>query len=127
MNLPSTAARICHAHPDGYVAALPGIDRKTMVEGACSQLVEFKLAKGAVIPIHQHPQEQTGYLLSGHLILNLGGVDHSMRGGDAWCIPGRIEHGVRVIEDSVAIEIFSPAREDYRSSTGTSSPRMGTT
>jgi quercetin dioxygenase-like cupin family protein len=33
--------------------------------------------------------------------------------GDSWCIPGGAEHEAQVLEDSVAIEVFSPIREDY--------------
>ena len=32
---------------------------------------------------------------------------------DSWCIPGNIEHGAEILADSVAIEVFSPVREDY--------------
>ncbi len=33
--------------------------------------------------------------------------------GDGWNIAGHVEHGVDVLEDSVVVEVFSPAREDY--------------
>jgi hypothetical protein len=29
-------------------------------------------------------------------------------------VPGGVEHEVEVIEDSVAIDVFSPPRDDYR-------------
>jgi quercetin dioxygenase-like cupin family protein len=32
--------------------------------------------------------------------------------GDSWCIPGGMEHGAEILEDSVAIEVFSPVRDD---------------
>jgi quercetin dioxygenase-like cupin family protein len=107
-------ASVRHASPTGYVRAIEGIRRKTMLDGAHTQLVEFKLAKGAMIPVHSHPQEQTGYLMSGRMILTIAGADHAMRAGDSWTIPGGVKHGVKVLEDSVAIEVFSPGREDYR-------------
>ena len=114
MSSSSAQASVCHAAPTGYVRAIEGIRRKTMLNGAHTQLVEFKLAKDAVIPVHSHPQEQTGYLVSGRMILTIAGGDHEMRPGDSWTIPGGVEHGVKVLEDSVTIEVFSPAREDYR-------------
>ncbi len=107
--------QVCHASPTGYVPALTGIVRKTMGVGAHTLLAEFKLSKGAVIPAHSHPQEQTGYLVSGHLHFKIAGVEHEVRAGGSWTIPGGVEHGVNVIEDSVAIEVFSPVRDDYRS------------
>ena len=96
------------------MSALAGIHRKTLLDGGRTQLVEFKLATGAVIPPHQHPQEQTGYLLSGHMIMTIAGQAHDVCAGDSWTIPGGVEHGVRVLADSVAIEVFSPVRQDYR-------------
>jgi quercetin dioxygenase-like cupin family protein len=116
MSPPSTSvqARVYHASPKGYVSALAGIQRKTLLDGGRTQLVEFKLATGAVIPVHQHAQEQTGYLLSGHMIMTIAGQVHEMGAGDSWTIPGGVEHGVHVLEDSVAIEVFSPVRQDYR-------------
>ena len=114
MSSSSARAGVRHASPTGYVRAIEGIRRKTLLDGARTQLVEFKLAQGAVIPVHSHPQEQTGYLLSGHMILTIAGDDHEMRPGDSWTIPGGVEHGVKVLEDAVVIEVFAPAREDYR-------------
>jgi quercetin dioxygenase-like cupin family protein len=113
-SLPPPPPKVRHAGPAGYADALPGILRKTLVDGGRTQLVEFKLKKGSAIPAHDHPQEQTGYLVSGHIILNIGGADHEMRTGDAWTIPGDIEHRATILDDSVAIEVFSPGRRDYR-------------
>ena len=106
--------KVRHADATGYADALEGIRRKTMLEGGRTQLVEFRLARRAVIPVHQHPQEQTGYLVSGRLILTIAGVDHAMNPGDAWTIPGGVEHGAKILKHSVAIEVFSPVRPDYR-------------
>lgn len=57
--------------------------------------------------------EQTGYLVSGEMELTIGGESFKAGPGDAWCIPGGMEHGAVVVEDSVAIEVFAPVREDY--------------
>jgi unsaturated pyranuronate lyase len=95
------------------VDALPGVRRKTMVHGPNTLLAEFHLARDAVIPLHRHPQEQTGYLVSGHLVFTVAGVAHDLHPGDSWMIPGDVEHGVRVVEDSVVVEVFSPVRADY--------------
>jgi len=92
---------------------LPGIRRKTMVHGPHTLLAEFHLARDAVIPLHQHPQEQTGYLVSGHAVFTIAGVRHEVRPGDSWSIPGGVEHGVRIVQDSVIVEVFSPVRPDY--------------
>jgi quercetin dioxygenase-like cupin family protein len=99
--------------PDGYMDPLPGIKQKTLVWGDKTLMTEFRLASGSPLPIHAHPYEQTGYLVSGHITLFIGGKPHDVRPGDSWSIPGGVEHGADPLADSVAIEVFSPVREDY--------------
>jgi quercetin dioxygenase-like cupin family protein len=96
-----------------YCSVLDGIERKTLVHGEKTLMTEFRLRKGAVLPRHSHPHEQTGYLVRGHIRLFIGTRQHEARGGDAWCIPGGVEHGADILEDSVAVEVFSPVRDDY--------------
>lgn len=100
---------------EGYKVALKGIQLKPLVHGENTLLCEFKLEKGNVLPTHMHPQEQTGYLVSGRINLIIGGEKFEVRPGDSWCIPGNVEHGAEVFENSVAVEVFSPVREDYLS------------
>ena len=102
---------------DGYKDVLNKIKMKTLVYGDKTLMVEFRLAKGADLPAHQHPHEQTGYLVSGRIDLTIGGVVHAVRPGDSWCIPGNAKHANYAIRDSVVIEIFSPIREDLHPDT----------
>jgi quercetin dioxygenase-like cupin family protein len=76
-------------------------------------LVEFRLKKGNLLPQHGHPHEQTGYLVTGHLRLSIGGVVNDVRPGDSWSIAGGVAHGAEIVEDSVAVEVFAPVRADY--------------
>ena len=100
-------------HDAGYIPVTEGITRKTLVHGKNTLMTEFVLKKGAVLPAHQHPQEQTGYLVSGHMVLTIGNDVHEVRAGDSWMIPGNVEHRATIVADSVAVEIFSPVRDDY--------------
>ena len=97
----------------GYKQAIAGIRMKTLVFGDKTLFTEFLLDKGSVLPKHAHPHEQTGYLLSGRIMLSIKGRTFEAQPGDSWCIPGNVEHGAEILEDSVAIEVFSPVREDY--------------
>jgi len=108
-----TAGIFAHAGDDGYIDALPGIRRKTLAYGGATLLTEFRLEAGAVLPIHDHPQEQTGYLVAGRLRLTIGDETRDMSPGDAWSIPGGVAHGGVALEDAAAVEVFSPVREDY--------------
>jgi quercetin dioxygenase-like cupin family protein len=97
----------------GYHLAIEGIEQKTLVYGEKTLMTEFLLKKGSILPRHSHPHEQTGYLVKGHIRLSFNGKEYVVEAGDSWCIPGGAEHGAEIIEDSIAIEVFSPVREDY--------------
>jgi quercetin dioxygenase-like cupin family protein len=99
--------------PDGYFSRVSGIDQKTLAHGERTLMAEFHLAKGSLLPAHSHPNEQTGYLISGRMIFTVNGRRYDARPGDAWCIAAGVEHSAEIIEDSVAVEVFSPVREDY--------------
>ncbi len=98
---------------DGYREILPQIRVKTLAYAHRTLTVEFRMAAGANLPRHAHIHEQAGYLVSGHIRLSIGDRSYDVYTGDAWTIPGDIEHGAEIIEDSVAVEVFSPVREDF--------------
>lgn len=97
----------------GFIQAFKGVKYKTLALGATMHLLEFHLDKGADVPMHRHPHEQTGYLISGKMTFVIDGESFEALPGDAWNIPGETEHGVEVHEDAVVLEVFSPVREDY--------------
>jgi quercetin dioxygenase-like cupin family protein len=98
---------------DHYKEPLPGIRQKTIVYGDKTLMTEFLLEKNSTLPEHSHPYDQTGYLVSGHIQLKIGNEKFDTHAGDAWCIPVNVAHGAHIIQDSVAVEIFSPVRKDY--------------
>ncbi len=97
-----------------YCKIAEGIQIKTLVIGESTLMTEFKLSKNALIPFHSHPYEQTGYLISGNIILHIEKDKYEMKKGDSWCIPKDIPHQAEVLEDSTVLELFSPPREDYK-------------
>ncbi len=103
---------------EGYVPALPGITRKTLVHGAQTLMAEFRLQAGSTLPRHAHPHEQTGCLVNGHLRLTIGPETRDLRPGDSWCIPGGVQHEAVALADTVAVEVFAPVREDYLPAAG---------
>jgi len=98
---------------EDYAIPVPGIKQKTLAFGDRTLMTEFLLAKDSVLPDHVHPYEQTGYLVKGHIVVRIGQTEHDATPGDAWCVPMNVAHGARVLEDSVAVEVFSPVRADY--------------
>jgi len=102
----------------GYAEAMPGIQIKTLVHGDKTLMTEFLLKAGSTLPQHTHPHEQTGYLVTGRIRLSIGEEVVEAGPGDSWCIPGDMAHSAEILEDSVAVEVFSPVREDYLSLLG---------
>ena len=96
-----------------HTEIVKGVHLKTMVYGESTLMTEVKMEKGAVIPPHQHPHEQTGYLVSGHMDFLVNGAHIIAKPGDSWNIAGDVEHGATALEESLVVEVFSPVREDY--------------
>ena len=102
----------CHSD-EGFHQATYKILMKTLVHGKNTLMTEFRLEQGAKLPRHSHPHEQTGYLVSGQMELTIGSETMTINPGDSWCIAGEMEHEAIVNIDTIAIEVFSPIREDY--------------
>ncbi len=96
------------------VEMFPGVVRRTITYGERLMLVEVTIDEGAVVPIHTHPHEQTGYLISGRFLFELGGEKRELGPGDCWLVPANVPHQVTALERSLCVDIFSPPREEYR-------------
>ena len=97
----------------GYTEIIKGIRIKTLCYGDSMLMTEFLLQKGAILPEHSHPNEQTGYLIKGKIRLFIGNEVHELVPGDSWNVAKDLIHRAEILEESVAIEVFSPVREDY--------------
>ena len=99
---------------DNFVKTIEGVEVKTTVHGQQSLMSRFRMKKGSVLPPHSHDDyEQTGYLLTGRIILTIGSDSIEMNPGDSWCIGCGVEHKAEILEDSEALEVFTHPREDY--------------
>ena len=54
------------------VEMLPGVFRRAMTDGERMMLCEVHMDANAVVPMHTHPHEQTGYLVSGRCRSEIG-------------------------------------------------------
>ncbi len=96
-----------------YNDILPGIKIKTLVHGEKTLMTKFVMESGSTLPKHSHPYEQTGYLLNGKIRLSIGEKTFDVAPGDSWCIDSGVAHSAEILEDSSALEIFTPPRADY--------------
>lgn len=90
-----------------------GVTRRILAHSDNLMLTEHTLEKGAVLPDHKHAHEQLVYLLKGEISLDMGGKPLNMKAGDSLVIASNISHKVTALTKSLALDIFSPTRQDY--------------
>ena len=91
-----------------------GAVRKILAYDKNLMTVELRFEKGAVGAKHSHPHEQIGYIVSGSLIYQEEGQeDKVLTTGDTYYVAPNVVHGVKVLEDTKLLDIFTPMREDF--------------
>lgn len=93
--------------------AFPGLTRRVLAFNENIMLTEHTMEKGSEFPRHSHPHDQLAYLISGHIRVSAGDRVFEASSGDSFVLRGGIEHQVWALERSVALDIFTPVREDY--------------
>ncbi|MDP9171959.1 MAG: cupin domain-containing protein [Acidobacteriota bacterium] len=76
-------------------------------------VARLRLLKGAIVPMHHHVNEQITMLESGALRFEVAGEQVLVRAGDVLRIPPGAPHMVETLEDSMAVDLFTPPREDW--------------
>lgn len=88
---------------------------RQFITGTNTMLARIGLKKGAVVPEHEHLHEQISHVVEGALLFRIEGEEKTVRAGEIVCIPPHVPHGVVALEDSVALDIFNPPRQDWLS------------
>ena len=98
-----------------FKALFPGI-RAQLVAGEKIMFARVALEPNGTVPEHAHPHEQYGFIVEGEVDFTIGGEMRHLVPGDYYAIPGDVPHAVKVgPSGAVALDIFSPPREDYLS------------
>lgn len=90
--------------------------QRRLVTGDRMMLAHVYLAKGAVVPRHQHENEQLTYILEGALRFWIGEDEAQeivVRAGEVLHIPANVPHKAEALEDTLDVDIFSPPRQDW--------------
>ena len=86
------------------------------ITGQNATLAQFFLAKGCLVPKHEHESEQFTFVLKGCLRFRLGADDGEVvdvRGGEVLLIPAWLPHSAEALEDTEVSDVFSPIRADW--------------
>ena len=89
---------------------------RRLITGQKMMLAHVYLAKGAIVPRHQHHNEQLTYIVEGALRFWIGEQGEEVmdvRAGEVLHIPSNVWHKAEALEDTLDVDIFDPPREDW--------------
>lgn len=95
------------------VEAVPGVRLRQLAAGERMSVQHFEIAPGETVPLHDHPQEQSGFIVGGILtFVGDDGDETVVEAGDSYLIPGDEPHAAenRGDEPVRGIDVFSPPR-----------------
>lgn len=90
-----------------------GVDFVVLSIGKDSMVTKMLYKSTDSVPFHQHPNEQSGYVISGSYKLKFDGKEFLLNEGDTYSIPANIEHSIEILEAGEVVDVFTPMREDY--------------
>jgi quercetin dioxygenase-like cupin family protein len=90
-----------------------GVDFVLLSHGPESMVTKMLYKKENNVPSHKHPNEQSGYVISGKYRIIFGDNDQVIGPGDSYSIPRDTGHRIEIIEPGEVVDVFSPPRKDY--------------
>lgn len=82
---------------------------KPLIKGDEMTFLEIRYAAGVGAPLHTHTHESIAYVVRGKVKSTVGSQEYILGPGDACRHPKGVLHGMEAIEESVVVEIKSPA------------------
>ena len=99
---------------DAQQRSFAGVDFLMLSHGKGSMVTKMLYKKENKVPLHKHPSEQSGYVISGKYILIIEDAKYEIGPGDSYTVPSDTEHALEAIEPGEILDFFSPPRKDYR-------------
>jgi quercetin dioxygenase-like cupin family protein len=94
--------------------AMPGVFLRTFWGDLMTAAI-VDLEPNAVVPMHEHPNEQVGLVLEGSLSFTIAGETRLVGPGDMYLIPGDVPHSATASDGGGrVIELFAPVRPEYQ-------------
>ncbi|MCM3767631.1 cupin domain-containing protein [Neobacillus niacini] len=88
------------------------VSREILSSEGSLMLVRVHLAEGFHGDVDQHIHEQISYIEKGKVEFDVAGKKRILVVGDTQYVPPNVKHQVRVLEECVILDIFTPLRED---------------
>lgn len=90
---------------------------RRLVTGERMTLAHLRLDAGARVPMHAHDNEQLSWVVEGALRFVVGageaGEEVFVGAGEVLHLPGGVPHSAEAVEDTLAVDVFSPPRHDW--------------
>jgi quercetin dioxygenase-like cupin family protein len=97
----------------------PLISRR-IITSETTMMAHVLLKKGAIVPAHDHINEQFTYILSGTLRFWIGAHADApgetyidVKAGEVLVIPSMVRHRAEALEDTLDMDVFNPPRQDW--------------
>ncbi|GAE27310.1 pectin degradation protein KdgF [Halalkalibacter wakoensis JCM 9140] len=88
------------------------VEREVLTHEGSLMFVKVALKKGFYGDVDQHVHEQVSYINKGSVEFEVNGITSVLKEGDVQYIPSNVEHRVKVLEDCIILDVFTPIRED---------------
>lgn len=90
-----------------------GVDFVVLAHGSETMITKMLYKPSDNVPFHKHPNEQSGYVISGKYKIMFGNNDQVIGPGDSYSIPRDTDHRIEIVEPGEVLDCFSPPRKDY--------------
>lgn len=90
----------------------PLLERRYINAGSVT-MARFLLRKGCIVAQHSHANEQITSVLEGALKLVFPDHEVVARAGEVVSIPANLPHSAEALEDTQALDVFTPIRSDW--------------
>jgi quercetin dioxygenase-like cupin family protein len=89
---------------------------RRLITGEGTMLAHVYLSKGAIVPKHEHHNEQFTYILEGTLRFWIGEDEANVvdvHAGEVLHLPPHLPHKAEALEDTLDLDVFTPPRQDW--------------
>ena len=111
--LPVRYAMKLHSWESVEVEQLSDSAARRVIHSERMTTARIHLKKGGVVPRHSHENEQITHVMLGELLFEFDDRRLTARAGDLVEISSNEPHRVVAVEDSVAVDVFQPVRQDW--------------
>jgi quercetin dioxygenase-like cupin family protein len=90
-----------------------GVDFVLLSHGPASMVTKMLYKSTDKVPCHSHPNEQSGYVISGRYRLYVNDIPYEIGPQDSYTIPADAPHYIEIIEPGEVVDVFTPPRNEY--------------